>query len=143
MRALVWARVPAWACRLGVPGFHKGGFSWGGWIFGKRITVCYHLLKINTEQLPITPQSHQARGRRTETLGGKLKGRLRLDDPCGCGLASPGQPIDRAASLPRVHRLALLGPRPWAGPSGSHRSLPGGRSCVLSHGRACPRGLAA
>ena len=67
MRALAWARVPAWACRLGagrpvgpdVGGLASGtGSFWVGWIFGNGDSLL--LAENYNEQLPITPQRRRA-----------------------------------------------------------------------------------
>ncbi len=92
VRTPAWARVPMWACRLGAgrpvgPGvrgacLRKGRLFEGAGVFGSSGSSYYYLLKIITEQLLITPQSHRAHRGRTETFWGKLKGRLQLADPC-------------------------------------------------------------
>ena len=56
----------------------------------------------------------------------------------GSELASPGQSIDRVASLPRVHGSRSGVRCSCAGPSGPHLFQLSGGSCALSHGRGCP-----
>jgi hypothetical protein len=72
-------------------------------------------------------------------FGRGFRAALRLADLCEH--ASQPRPADfmrrpRLGSTARAH-----GRRPWAGPSGQLRRLPGECSCGLTHGRSCPRGL--
>ena len=117
LHALAWARVPAWACRLGgreagrawcqgglPPG--KGGSSGGLDFWKKWQFVIIISRKIITKQQLITPQSRRAH--RDSTA--EASGRLQLDDPCELWASLARQPIDRAASLLGSKARALRGP---------------------------------
>lgn len=106
VRALAWARVAAWACRLGA------GRAWcqGGLVSRRGSSLRAGFFesngrfaviigpKITAEQLPISPQSRRAH--RDSRL--RFRGHLQFDDPCRPWASLALQPIVVLHLWPRV-----------------------------------------
>jgi hypothetical protein len=111
-----------------------GGFSW--WLeFLEEVAVHLFLADNYNITTRIRPQSRRAH----RDLRLRFRGCLRLDDLCGMWASLARQPIGGATSC-HDPWLVLVGSPP-VGRAAS--SSVGRRSCGLSHGRACPCGLAA
>jgi hypothetical protein len=110
--------------------FWEGQFL--GWLFF--FGSCGNSLLL-AENYNLTTTNNTTEAQSAQRLHGGGRNSLRLDDPCELRASPPGQPIDRAAILTSDPPPALGVRLPGTGPSGLHRSLPGGRSCVLPRGR--------
>ena len=135
VRAFVWARVPAWGCRLGgreaVLACGQGGLSLGLAAFGRAefFGSCGNSLLL-AENYNRTTTNNTTEAQSAQRLNGGGRNILRLDDPCELRASLARQPIDRGRCPGRCPRLVLLGPPP-VGRADRASSQSAGRAFLL------------
>ena len=108
VRALSWARVPAWACCLGGReagrAWRQGACFWEwqlweGWVF---FGSCGNSLLL-AENYNRTTTNNTTEAQSAQRLNGGGRNSLRLDDPCELWASLARLPIDRASFSLRSH----------------------------------------